>query len=162
MAASLADPLVIASVVLAAAGAGLLAQARMQARLLRSRIAAGSGTTVIDPATGLYAPRATWQCLRAEASRAARLQRPLRVWIGTADDSTQLDEAGRDLAFAMPAGATGIRLHGPHLCIVSCAGPDSSPTGLVDGIAWSSREIAPGDEAASMARAFVAEVTGDA
>lgn len=162
MASPFADPLTITSIALAAAGIGLLAQARMQSRLLRARIAAGSTTTVIDPATGLYSSQATWQCIRAEASRATRLQRSIDVWVGTAPDAAHMDRAGRELAFAMPPGATGIRVDGRRLCVVSCAGADASPTGLVDGMSWVRQRIEPGEHAATAAHRFVSsEVAGD-
>jgi hypothetical protein len=159
MPAPLTDPLVLASVAAGVVGLVLLVQARLQSRLMRARVASGAGSIVVDPATGLYSPAAAWQCIRAEANRAARLERPMQVWVGSAEDGAELDRHGRELIFEMPAGATGIRVGHRHLCVVSCAGDSASPIAIVDELDWSQREIAPGDHAASTALAFVSEAT---
>jgi hypothetical protein len=156
----LSDPLVLGSVASGAIGAVLLVQARVQARLMRARVASGAGTIVTDPATGLYSPAAAWQCLRAEANRAARLARPLHVWVAAANDRADLDERGRALAFELAAGATGIRVGERHLCVVSCAGEDASPEAAASDLDWSQRTIAPDEHAASAALAFLSEATG--
>lgn len=156
----LTDPLVIASITAGTAGLVLLAQARVQSRLLRNRIAAGSGMGVVDAATGLFSSAAAWQCIRAEANRAARLERPLQVWVGAADDGTALDATGRELAFDMPAGARGVRIGDRHVCVLSCAGEAAAPTGLASELDWAARTIAPDEHAAAETLAFVAEVTG--
>lgn len=159
MAPSLTDPLVLSSIAAGTFGVALLTQARVQANLLRSRIATGSSSVVVDPATGLFSSAAAWQCIRAEANRAARLARPLDVWIGAAGDQAELDSLGRDLVFEMPGGATGIRVGDRHVCVVSCAGEAASPTSVADELAWSSRRIAPDEHAAAVALAFVTEAT---
>ena len=156
----LSDPLVLGSVAAGAIGALLLVQARLQARMMRSRVASGAGTIVTDPATGLYSPAAAWQCLRAEANRAARLERPLRVWVAAAPDREDLEVGGRALAFDLAAGATGIRVGERHLCVVSCAGEDASPVASATDLTWTQRTIAPDEHAASAALAFLSEATG--
>jgi hypothetical protein len=160
MPTQLTDPLVLASVAAGVVGLVLLVQARLQSRLMRGRVAAGASSIVVDPATGLFSPAAAWQCIRAEANRAARLSRPLQVWVAAAEDGAELDRHGRELTFEMPAGATGIRVGHRHLCVVSCAGEDASPVQLVDELDWSARSIEPGEHAASTALAFVSEATG--
>lgn len=156
----LTDPLVLASVAAGVVGLVLLVQARLQSRLMRARVVTGASSIAVDPATGLFSPAAAWQCIRAEANRAARLSRPLQVWVGTARDGAELDLHGRELTFDMPAGATGIRVGHRHLCVVSCAGDAASPVDLVEQLDWSSRSIAHGEHAASTALAFVSEATG--
>lgn len=157
---TLTDPLALGSFAAGATGLALLLQARVQARLMRRRVASGAGSIVMDPATGLFSPAAAWQCIRAEANRAARLQRPLHVWVGAATDGAELDRHGRELAFDLPGGATGIRVGDRHLCVVSCAGEDASPTRLLEELDWTARRIAPDEHAASTALAFVSEASG--
>jgi hypothetical protein len=151
------DPLALAALVAGTLGAVLLVQARVQSRLLRRRIAAGVGTSVVDPTTGLFSAEAAWQCIRAEANRASRLERPLHLWIGAATDADQLDSQGRELAFSLPSGANGIRIDHRHLCVVSCAGPAATPVELLDSVDWSEHVIAPGEHAAAAAFAAVSE-----
>lgn len=141
-------------------GAVLLVQARFQSRMLRRRLATGAGTVVFDPATGLYSAAAMWQCMRAEANRATRLELPLHVWVGTAPGAEELDELGRELAFSMPRGAMGIRLGQRQVCVLSCAGASASAGSghLVEQLDWSTRVITPDEDAATRALAFVAEV----
>jgi hypothetical protein len=157
---SLTDPLALASVAFGVVGLVLLVQARLQARLMRARVASGAGTIVMDSATGLYSPAAAWQCIRAEANRAARLSRPLHVWVGAADDGDQLESHARELAFDLPGGATGIRIGDRHVCVVSCADIDASPFRTATELDWSDLSIAPDEHAASAALAFVSEATG--
>ena len=153
---TLTAPPLIAALVFGVAGIALVAQARMQVRLLRRRIAAGMGTAVIDATTGLFAEAAAWQCIRAEANRAHRLDRPLEVWVGTATSEEALEAGGRALVFDMPAGATGVRLAQQRICVVSCAG-DASPEQLLRDFDWRGRTIAPGDTAAQHALMFLSE-----
>lgn len=154
------DPTVLASTAAGAIGLVLLLQARVQSRLMRRRVASGAGSIVVDPATGLHSHAAAWQCLRSEANRAARLERRLDVWVGTAEDGADLDRYGRELAFDLPRGATGIRIGHHHLCVVSCADEELTPMHVVEELEWVRRSIAPDEHAASMALAFVSEVTG--
>jgi hypothetical protein len=151
------DPFALAALVAGTLGVVLLVQARIQARLLRRRIAAGVGTAVVDSPTGLFSAEAAWQCIRAEANRASRLERPLHLWIGIAADEAQLDLQGRELAFSMPSGASGIRIGRRHLCVVSCAGTTATPVDLLDAVTWSEHEIAPDEHAAAVAYAAVSE-----
>jgi hypothetical protein len=153
---TLTAPPFIAGLVFGVAGIALVAQARMQVRLLRRRLATGLGTEVIDPATGLFAEAAAWQCIRAEANRAHRLDRPLEIWVGTASSNEALEAGGRALVFDMPAGATGVRLAQQRICVVSCAG-DASPERLLGEFDWRGRTIAPGDTAAQHALMFLSE-----
>ncbi len=154
------DPVVLLSIVASCFGMLLLVHARVQSKLLRRRVASGAGTVVVDPATGLFAANAAWQCIRAEANRALRLGRPLDVWIGTAADSAELDRRGRELVFDMPGGAMGIRVDATRICVLSCAGSAAEPVGVVDDLNWCSMRVEPGEEAAATALAFVSEVTG--
>ena len=140
-------------------GAALLVHARLQARLLRQRIASGTSTVVVDPATGLYCAAAAWQCIRAEANRALRLERSLDVWIGAASDAAELDRHGRELVFSMPAGAMGVRIDPRHVCVISCAGDAAAPNDVVDSLQWRTMRVEPGEHAATDALAFVSEVT---
>lgn len=156
----LTQPLVLGSIAAAALGLAMLLQARLQARLMRGRVASGASGMVVDPATGLFSPAAAWQCIRAEANRAARLERPLHVWVGTAQDGAELDQLGRELAFDLPGGATGIRVGHRHLCVVSCAGDAASPLAVVEELEWRSHAISPDEHTASAALAFVSEATG--
>jgi len=156
----LTDPLVLGSLAAGVLGLAMLVQARLQARLMRARVVSGSAGIVFDAPTGLYSAAAAWQCIRAEANRAARLSRPLRVWVAAAEDADELDLYGRELTFDMPAGATGIRVGQGHLCVVSCAGEGASPASVVEQLDWSARTIAPDEHAASTALAFVSEATG--
>ncbi|MCW2922968.1 MAG: hypothetical protein JWM98_372 [Thermoleophilia bacterium] len=161
MSTSPTDPTLLAGLVAGTAGTLLLVQARVQSRLLRRRIASGAGTVAVDPATGLFSAAAAWQCIRAEANRSARLGRPLDVWVGTAADAAALDACGRELAFSMPPGATGMRVDRTRICVVSCAGDTGSPEAAdLEGITWSSRRIAAGDDAATDAFAFMSEAIG--
>ena len=137
-------------------GIALAVQARLQVRLLRRRIASGAGTEVIDPATGLFAEAAAWQCIRAEANRAWRLERPLDIWIGTTSDEATLEASVRGLSFDLPAGSMGIRLAGHRVCVVSCAGTDLSPS-LPDAFRWRSRSIMASDSTAQHALTFLTE-----
>ncbi len=155
------DPIVLLSIVAGGCGVLMLVHARVQAKLLRRRIASGGGTVVVDPATGLFSANAAWQCIRAEANRALRLGRPLDVWIGTAADAAELDTHGRELVFDMPAGAMGIRVDARRVCVLSCAGAAAAPLAVADELDWRSLRVEPGDEAAATALAFVSEVTGD-
>lgn len=159
MSSVMTDPLVLASLVAASLGTVLLAQARVQARLLRRRIASGSSAVVVDPATGLFAAGAAWQCIRAEASRATRLGRPLDVWLGSGVDADALDAQGRELVYTMPAGAMGVRLDERRLCVVSCADGDSTPADSARELTWSHRRVAPGEDAATAVLAFVSEAS---
>jgi hypothetical protein len=140
----------------------LLVQARLQARLLRRRIATGTGTEVVDPATGLWSSAAAWQCIRAEANRALRLDRRLDVWIGTAADGSELDERGRELVFDMPSGAMGIRIDDTNVCVLTCAGRAAEPTRLASELRWRSAAFEPGEQAAAEALAFVSQEVHDA
>lgn len=160
MSTPLSDPLVLGSTAAGVLGLAMLVQARVQARLMRGRVASGASGMVVDPATGLFSPAAAWQCIRAEANRAARLGRPLHVWVGRAEDGAELDQLGRELAFDLPAGATGIRVGHRHLCVVSCAGDDASPLVVVEELEWRSHAVQPDEHAASAALAFVSEATG--
>lgn len=160
MSYSLTDPLMLGGIAAGTAGLLLLAQAHVQSRLLRARIASGAGTIAVDPATGLFSAAATWHCIRAEANRSARLARPLEVWIGTAPDAVTLDVGGRALAFDMPAGASGIRLDRTHLCVVSCAATGASAAPPIDDVQWVRHQVPPSDEAAAAVMAFVSEATG--
>lgn len=141
-----------------AAGLVLVAHATVQARLLRRRIAQGLGTAVFDPATGMFSPAAAWQCLRAEGNRAARLQRPLDVWIATAKASADIDAAGRQLAFDLPGSATAVRIGRRQLCVVSCAGIDDPDAGAEGSLEWTRRCVPAGGDTAEQALAFVSEV----
>lgn len=160
MAANLTEPLLLASIVAGTTGVVLMLHARVQTRLLRGRIARGDGSFVIDPPTGLFSATAAWQCIRAEASRAARLERPLDVWIGRAVDEDVLDEHGRMLAFDLPGGATAFRVDPLHVCVLACTGHDAAPEGTGASLDWNHRRIeSTDDDAAERARAFVAEAT---
>lgn len=160
MSTSPTDPMLLAGIAAAAAGLLLMGQAHIQSRLLRRRIASGANSIAVDPATGLFSAAAAWQCIRAEANRSARLGRPLDVWIGTAADAAALDAGGRELAFAMPAGAAGIRVDRTRLCVVSCAETAQTPASTVEHLDWTTRRIEPGEHAAHDAFAFVSEATG--
>jgi hypothetical protein len=155
MAVSPTDPVVLLSIATGATGALLLAQAQVQSRMLRRRIADGAGTVAVDRSTGLWSADAAWQCVRAEANRSLRLGRPLDVWVGTADDESQLEERGRELAFALPAGAMGVRLDPTTLALVSCAGTGELPHAVADGLRWRSTSIEPAEDAAASAIAFL-------
>lgn len=158
---SLTEPLILSGIIAGSAGLFLLAQARLQSKLLRARIAHGIGTAIVDPATGLYSAAAAWQCIRAEANRAARLERPLDVWVAQATDAEQLDELGKELAFQLPAGATGVRLADDRLCVVSCTGADDVDT-LAEELQWRSTQVPAGEHAARAALAFLSEGDADA
>lgn len=162
MSVSPTDPTVLLAIFAGTAGALLLVQARVQARLLRRRIATGAGAVVVDPATGLWSSSAAWQCIRAEANRALRLGRQLDVWIGTASDGPQLDEHGRALVFDMPSGAMGIRIDERSVCVLSCAGPTAEPTKLAADLQWRTATFEPGEHAAVAALAFVSQEAPDA
>jgi hypothetical protein len=162
MAISPTDPSVLIAVAAGTTGLVLLLQARVQSRLLRRRIASGDTSIVVDPETGLYSAAAAWQCIRAEANRALRLGRPLDVWVGTAEDAHVLDIRGRELVFDMPAGAMGIRIAPSRICVVTCAGAGAAPNAVAAELAWRSKSIDPGDDAAATALAFVAEEDHDA
>lgn len=156
MAPSLTDPAVLLAIVAGSAGLLLLAQAHVQSRLLRRRIATGAGTQVIDPATGLWSSTAAWQAIRAESNRALRLDRPLGVWVGTAPGPTELDEAGRALVFDLPGGAMGIRLDETNLCVVSCVAFDAADlAGAPSAMEWRSTSIAPSGTTAADTKAFI-------
>lgn len=155
MASWLAEPLVVSGIALGAAGVALLVQSRVQVRMLRRRVAHGTGTAVIDPSTGLFSAAAAWQSIRGEANRAQRLQRPLDIWIGTAATPDELDAAGRSLVTALPEGATGVRVARDRVCVVSCSG-SASPE-LPVALDWRTRRIAPGEDAAVQALAFLSE-----
>jgi hypothetical protein len=157
-AATLTDPPFIAGLTFTVAGIALAVQARVQVRLLRRRIASGHGTAVMDPSTGLFAEAAAWQCIRAEANRAWRLQRPLDIWVGAAPDEAALELGGRALAFDLPAGATGVRLAQQRVCIVSCAGSDDVDAQLPESFEWRSRSIEASDTTAQHALMFLTEV----
>lgn len=161
MALSPTDPGILLAIVAGAFGTVLLVQARLQSRLLRRRIATGAGTVAVDPATGLFSSAAAWQCIRAEANRALRLERPLEVHVGQASDTALLDAAGRDLVFDMPAGAMGIRLDGTRVCVLSCAGGDA-PESRLAGLDWRSTRIEPGEQAAATALAWISTEVSDA
>jgi hypothetical protein len=158
---ALTEPVALMGFVAGAAGLFLLAQARLQSKLLRARVASGVGTAIVDPATGLFSAAAAWQCVRAEANRAARLDRALDVWLGTSSSSEQLDELGKELAFQLPAGSTGVRLAPDRVCIVSCAGADDIDQ-LADELTWRSISVPAGEDAARAALAFISEVDADA
>lgn len=162
MSVSPTDPAVLFAIVAGSTGAVLLVQARLQARLLRHRIATGTGTAVVDPATGLWSSSAAWQCIRAEANRALRLERPLDVWVGTARDAPQLDEHGRALVFDMPGGAMGIRIDDTNVCMLTCAGISAEPTQLARDLRWRTASFEPGEQAAAAALAFVTTEVHDA
>ena len=155
------EPALLFALAAGVAGLVLLTHARVQSRMLRRRIATGGVTRVVDPATGLFAAAAAWQCIRAEANRALRLERPLDVWIGSAGDAAELDARGRELVFDMPAGAMGIRIDPTRVCVLSCAGAAAAPLDVAEGLAWQSLRVQPGEEAAATALAFVSEVTTD-
>ncbi len=160
MTASPTDPAVLLALVAGGLGAVLLVQARLQARLLRRRIATGAAAAIVDQPTGLWASTAAWQCIRAEANRALRLGRPLDVWVGDASDAALLDARGRDLVFDLPAGAMGIRIDDTHVAVVSCTNQGTPPDQLVGEFAWTSTSIEPGEEAAAGALAYVSEEVG--
>ena len=153
------DPIVLLAVAAGLVGVLLLVHARVQSTLLRSRIASGATARVVDPATGLFSAAAAWQCIRAEANRALRLERPLDVWVGTASDAAELDARGRELVFDMPGGAMGIRIDPTRVCVLSCAGDSAAPLRVVDDLAWRSLRVAPGEEAAATALSFVSEAS---
>lgn len=155
-AASLTDPALVAGIALGAAGITLAVQARIQVRLLQRRIASGVGTAIIDPATGLFAEAAAWQCIRAEASRAWRLHRPLDIWVGAARDDATLERSARALAFDLPAGSMGVRLTEGRICIVSCTGTDVGDA-LPESFEWRTRRIAASDTTAQHALMFLSE-----
>ena len=157
MAASPTDPAVLAALVAGGTGAVLLVQARLQARLLRRRIANGAATALVDQSTGLWAPSTAWQCIRAESNRSLRLGRPLDVWVGAADDQDQLDAHGRELVFDLAAGAMGIRIDDTHVCVLSCANQGTPPDRIAQQLRWTSTSIEPGEEAAASALAYVSE-----
>ncbi|MCB0880558.1 MAG: hypothetical protein KDB25_09300 [Leucobacter sp.] len=161
MATSPTDPAVLLAITAGGAGAVLLVQARVQSRLLRRRIASGTGTQVIDPPTGLWSSSAAWQCIRAEANRALRLGRPLDVWVGTADDSGVLDRRGRELLFDLPGGSMGIRIDDTRVCVLSCAGSGELPAQARADLQWRSTSLEPGEEAAAGALAFLDGEVGD-
>ncbi len=161
MAASLTDPAVLLALAAGGAGAFLLIQARLQARLLRRRIATGAGTVAVDASTGLWSAAAAWQCIRAEANRALRLGRPLDVWIGATDDVAALDERGRELGFDLPAGSMAVRLDGTHVCVVSCAGSGEAVLRVAPDFTWRSTSIEPNEHAAAEALAFVSTERDD-
>lgn len=154
MAVSPTDPAILLAVVAGTVGTVMLVQARLQSRLLRRRIGTGAGTVAVDPSTGLFSSAAAWQCIRAESNRALRLRRTLDVHVGRAADTAQLDAAGRELVFDMPAGAMGIRLDGTRVCVLSCAGGDS-PGERLRGLEWRSTRIEPGEQAAATALAWI-------
>lgn len=151
------SPLVVGGIAAGTIGLLLLVQARLQARLLRQRIAQGIGTAAIDAATGLFSPAAAWQCVRAEANRASRLDRTLTLQIGAADTAETIDQCGRELTFVLPDGAMGIRLDPLRLCVVSCVDGDQPIGELVDGLTWTERTIAPSEHAPTDAIAFFSE-----
>ena len=157
MSSLLSEPLVVAGLALGTAGVFLLVQSRVQVRMLRRRVASGAGSAVIDPVTGLFSSAAAWQSIRGEANRAQRLKRPLDVWIGTAPSEVALDAAGRTLAESMPDGATGVRVARDRVCVVSCSGSDS-PAEVAADLTWHTRRIAPGEDTAVQALAFLSEV----
>ncbi len=156
MPSTLTDPLLLGGVAAGAAGLLMLAQARTQTRLLRRRLATGEGTIAVDPATGLFSAAATLPCVRAEANRSLRLDRALRVWVGAAADAHDLDVTGRELAFAMPAGCTGMRVDRRHVCVVTCT--DATPADVAASLRWEQRTIEPGEHAGDTALAFLAQV----
>lgn len=154
------SPILLAAIVAAIAGTLMVVQGRLQTTMLRRRLTSGVGTVVVDPATGLFSAAAAWQCIRAEANRSARLERPLTVLVGSAPDAASLDEHGRALAFDLPAGTRGIRIARRHVCLITCADAlDPDPYELAD-MAWSARSIEPSATAANEVLAFVSEVTG--
>ena len=159
MSDSFTDPILVAGLVAGTCGVIALVHAHVQGRLLRRRIANGIGTAIVDPATGLFSAAATWQCIRAEANRAGRLDRELDVWIGAAQDAPALEHRARELAFTLPRGAMGMRVDRHRICIVTCA-PGTPPPKLVDGLDWSYRQIPPGEHAAHHVLAFVSEAVG--
>jgi len=158
MSTSLTDPLLLTGIIAGTAGLTLLAHAHTQSRLLRRRIAAGVGTPIIDAPTGLYSPEAARQCIRAEANRASRLERPLDLWIGSASDAEQLDALGRELVFSLPSGMTGMRLDPRRVCLVSCADV-VAPIHELDALTWDHRRIVADDDAMHHTIAFLAEVS---
>jgi hypothetical protein len=163
MAASPTDPAVLVAALAGGVGAFLMLQARLQSRLLRRRVATGTGTVAVDPRTGLWSAAAAWQCIRAEASRSLRLGRPLDVWIGRSPDEAVLDERGQALAFDLPAGSMAIRIDPTHVCVLSCAGSGDAPQRAASDLTWRSTSIEPGEHAAAEALAFVSgEVEHDA
>lgn len=155
MAVSPTDPVVLLATVAGGAGALMLVQARVQARMLRRRIATGASSVAVDRSTGLWSADAAWQCIRAEANRALRLGRPLDVWIGAADDADRIDERGRELMFDLPGGAMGIRLDPTSIVVLSCAGSGELPDTVTAGLQWRSTSIEPGEDAAREALSFV-------
>lgn len=161
MTVSPTDPAILLAVVAGTLGTVLLVQARLQSRLLRRRIATGAGTVAVDPATGLFSSAAAWQCIRAEANRALRLGRALDVHVGRAPDAAQLDAAGHELVFDMPAGAMGVRLDDTRVCVLSCAGGDA-PGSRLRLLDWRSTRIEPGEQAAATALAWISSEVGDA
>lgn len=152
------SPALLLAVAGATIGIVMLLHARIQTRLLRARIASGAGTIVMDPMTGLFSADAAWQCVRAEASRAARLQRPLDVWVGLTPDAATLDVAGREVLFGLPPGAIGVRVAPDCVCVVTCADPTASPDQLSDEVTWTTRRVPLGEDAAVEAFSIVSEV----
>ncbi|MCW2926636.1 MAG: hypothetical protein JWM86_604 [Thermoleophilia bacterium] len=155
---SATSPALLLAVACATIGTVLLLHARVQSRLLRARIATGAGTIVMDPMTGLFSADAAWQCVRAEASRAARLARPLDVWVGIAPDSATLDVAGREVLFGLPPGAIGVRVAPDCVCVVTCADQGAVPEHLSDELTWTTRRVPLGEDAALEAFSIVSEV----
>lgn len=159
---ALTDPALITGLVTGTLGTVALVQARTQTRLLRRRLAAGVGTAVVDPSTGLFSAASAWQCIRAEASRAHRLGRPLAIWVTRSADSELVDEHGQALLHDLPGAATGIRLSRTRLCVVSCADGLEIGMALAPELGWRQHLVPAGsDDAARDALVFVSEATRD-
>lgn len=159
MSVFITNPIFLTSLAAGCAGVLLLVQARMQSRMLRQRIASGAGTVVMDAATGLFSSAAAWQCVRGEANRAARLKRPLEVWVATAPDDETIDSLGRALAFELPSGATGIRIDERHVCLVTCVAEARPEHGALAELDWSHGTFEPSEHSAQAAHEFIAEAT---